>query len=104
MLRPLAVLCLVVLAACTDQPPADATGQEIYQLVCANCHGEELDGVIGPPIGAGSNAAAQDDDFLALTITRGRGSMPSFVSTLTDDQIARVIAYLRARQQAGEAG
>lgn len=100
MLRSIIAACLVVLTACTEPPPLDASGQEIYQQVCANCHGEDLSGGIGPAIGVGSNAAAQDDDFLVLTITRGRGPMPSFDSTLTDEQIARVVDYLRAEQSA----
>jgi len=98
MLRSIIAACLVVLTACTEPPPLDASGQEIYQQVCANCHGEDLNGGIGPAIGTGSNAADQDDDFLVLTITRGRGSMPSFDSTLTDEQIDRVVDYLRAEQ------
>ena len=90
-----------VLVACTDPPPADATGEQIYQQVCANCHGQDLSGGIGPDIGAGSTAAEQDDEFLVLTITRGRGRMPSFDSTLSDDQIVRVVEYLRERQSDG---
>ncbi len=64
----------------------------------------DLSGGIGPAIGPGSNAAAQDDDFLVLTITRGRGRMPSFDSTLSDDQIARVVDYLRTAQGSDETG
>jgi mono/diheme cytochrome c family protein len=94
----------LVLAACTEPPPADATGQEIYQQVCSNCHGEDLAGGLGPAIGAGSNSADQDDEFLVLTITRGRGRMPSFDSTLSDEQIARLVEYLRAQQQSDQSG
>lgn len=104
MRKSLVVVSLVVLSACAGPPQADATGEDIYRQVCANCHGEDLSSGIGPAIGAESNAAGQDDDFLVLTITRGRGRMPSFDSTLTDDQIARVIAYVRTRQQAEESG
>jgi len=92
-------IAMVVLTACTEPPPADATGEEIFNQVCANCHGEDLDGGIGPAIGAGSNASEQADDFLVLTITRGRGSMPSFDATLTDDQIEKVIRYLRSKHE-----
>jgi mono/diheme cytochrome c family protein len=104
MTRPLFALCLLALIACTEPPPADATGEEIYQQVCSNCHGDDLAGGFGPAIGAGSNSAEQDDEFLVLTITRGRGRMPSFDSTLSDEQIARVVEYLRDQQQADQAG
>jgi cytochrome c551 len=84
--------------ACAKPPPLEASGEEIYEQVCSRCHSADLSGGIGPDIGPGSNASSQDDDFLRLTITRGRGSMPSFDSTLTDEQIDRVIEYVRSRQ------
>ena len=101
MLRFLLVSLLVTLPACGQPPPPDASGAEIYQQVCSNCHGDDLEGGIGPALGPGTNAASQDDDFLVLTITRGRGRMPSFAASLSEDQIARVVEHLRARQ-AGE--
>src|SRR5688572_12793497 len=99
MLRSIIVLCLLLMTACADPPPPEASGEEIYQQLCANCHGNDLNGGVGPAVGAGSNSAAQDDDFLVLTVTRGRGPMPSFESTLSDEQIARVVDYLRAEQE-----
>ena len=102
MLRPMIMACLLAVTACGGPPPPDATGAEIYLQVCSNCHGDDLDGGIAVPIGSGSNAASQDDDFLILTIERGRGRMPSFASTLTEDQIVRVVEYVREQQRAGD--
>jgi mono/diheme cytochrome c family protein len=104
MLRSIIVVCLLLITACADPPPPQASGEEIYRQVCANCHGNDLNGGVGPAVGAGSNSAAQDDDFLVLTITRGRGPMPSFESTLSDEQIARVVDYLRAEQESADSG
>jgi mono/diheme cytochrome c family protein len=104
MLRSIIVVCLLLITACADPPPPEASGEEIYRQVCANCHGIDLNGGVGPAVGAGSNSAAQDDDFLVLTITRGRGPMPSFESTLSDEQIARVVDYLRAEQESADSG
>ena len=104
MVRYLIVACLVIVAACADPPPPQASGQEIYEQVCANCHGNDLNGGVGPAVGAGSNSAAQDDDFLILTITRGRGPMPSFESTLSEEQISRVVDYLRTEQESSDSG
>ena len=65
---------LVALAACSVGQPGDtAAGEEIYQQLCANCHGEDLKGGLGPELGPGSNSAAQPDEFLELAILRGRG-------------------------------
>lgn len=95
--RALAVLVLA-LAGCGSDISADATGAEIFSLACARCHGSDLGGGIGPALGPGSNAAEQPDDFLRTTVTRGRGRMPSFSRTLSDDQVERLIGYLRDQQ------
>jgi mono/diheme cytochrome c family protein len=94
----LATATLVGIASCAARPALDATGEEIYIQLCARCHGEDLSGGLGPALGAGSNAAEQDDAFLELTITRGRGRMPSFGGTLTDEQLQRLIDYIRSQQ------
>ena len=96
----LAVLAAaLVLPACVDEVPADAGGEEIYVEVCARCHGADLGGGIGPELAAGSNASQQSDDYLRTAIEEGRGRMPSFDQTLQPDQVDRVIAYLRERQE-----
>ncbi|CAN5231651.1 hypothetical protein BH18ACT5_BH18ACT5_14890 [soil metagenome] len=84
---------------CVDRPAADASGAEIYKAVCARCHDDDLSGGIGPALGGNSNAALQDDAFLRLTISDGRGRMPSFQNTLSEEQIVRVIEYLRSEQE-----
>lgn len=93
----LLVLLALVLAACGGPAP-DATGAEIFSQVCARCHGAELQGRVGPALGAGSHAAEQPDEYLLTTITRGRGGMPSFSRTLSETQIEAVVGYLREQQ------
>lgn len=92
------VLTAALTTACVQRPAADATGEEVYLQVCARCHDADLGGGIGPPVGAGSPAVEMDDDFLATIIHDGRGRMPSFSQTLTDDQITRVVDHLRNAQ------
>lgn len=104
MRRLATVVAVVVLAAaCTTRTPLapDASGEEIYQAVCAACHGADLEGEIGPPLDAGSDAAPMSDEFYGVTITRGLGRMPSYGGTLTDEQVDRVIHYVRERQKEG---
>jgi mono/diheme cytochrome c family protein len=93
----LALLGLLA-GACVGRPPEDATGQEIYLQLCSNCHGDGLEGAIGPALGPASNAATRPDEYLRVTITEGRGRMPSFSSTLTTDQVDRLIDYMREEQ------
>ena len=90
---------VLILTGCVARPPADASGAQIYEQVCSNCHGSDLSGGIGPSLGDGSNASSEDDAFLELTITRGRGRMPSFQNTLSDEQIERVIDFIRDQQR-----
>lgn len=101
MIRLRAVALIFALAACgIGSVPDDASGPEIYRAVCANCHGDDLEGgVFGPSLGPGSNAASQPDSFIETTVLHGRGSMPSFRSTLHDAQLDRLIDFIREAQQ-----
>jgi mono/diheme cytochrome c family protein len=94
----IAFLVLVVAAACTGRPADDATGEEIYLQLCSNCHGDDLAGGIGPNLGMGSESAEQPDEFLEISILQGRGRMPSFQSSLNDEQLDRLIRHIRTVQ------
>lgn len=89
---------MLALSACVGRPADDATGEEIYLQLCSRCHSDDLEGGIGPPLGAGSNSASQPDAFLRLTVEQGRGRMPSFASSLNDHQVDLLIDYLRVEQ------
>jgi len=98
--RALAAVLLPLLVSCSvGRPPEDATGAEIYSMLCANCHGPDLEGGIGPPLGPGSNAVTRPDSFLETTIIHGRGRMPSFSSSLSDQQLASLIDHIRQVQE-----
>lgn len=98
-LSRLLVLLLLVLAACSvGRPPEDASGQEIYRQICSRCHGEGLAGGVGPSLGAGSEVAEMSDEFMRFTIHNGRGRMPSFSHTLSDEQVDRVVTFIREVQ------
>lgn len=91
------VLSVAFVAGCTGRPPDDATGEEVYQQLCANCHGSDLQGgVAGPPLGPGSNSSDASDEYLETTILDGRGRMPSFSTSLDSAQLQRLIAFLRS--------
>jgi mono/diheme cytochrome c family protein len=99
-MRQVAIVALlgVLVSACVGRPAADASGEEIYLQLCSNCHGDQLDGGIGPSLGPGSNAADRPNEYLRVTISEGRGRMPSFSSSLSEDQLRRLIDYLREAQ------
>jgi mono/diheme cytochrome c family protein len=95
VLAALLVTTVIVSACSLGAPDEDATGEEIYAELCARCHGADLGGGIGPPLGPGSAAAAETDEFLEFTIVNGRGRMPSFASSLDEDQLDRLIDFMR---------
>ena len=82
------------MAACSSPPPETATGPELYSQLCSSCHGAGLEGDVGPPLGVGSPSAALPDSYLATSIRRGIGTMPSF-DHLSEDQVGRLITFLR---------
>lgn len=99
-MRIMTVMLILALTACNVGRPAEnASGEEIYGQLCANCHGGDLDGGIGPPLGPGSTSADLPDEFLETTILRGRGRMPSFSSSLSDSQLDVLVGYIREVQR-----
>lgn len=100
-LKPLIWLLFpaILLVGCAERPDPDASGEEIYSQLCARCHAGDLSGGIGSALGAGSDLVAQPDEYLRLSISRGIGRMPSFGNTLSEEQIERVIDFIRLKQQ-----
>ena len=98
--RSIAALALVgvVLTACSASVPENAGGEEIYLQLCARCHGEDLGGRVGPPLGPDSPVSEQPDEYLVFTIEHGRGRMPSFSSTLDERQVEELATYIRTVQ------
>lgn len=96
------LLGAVFLVSCSfGRPAEEASGQQMYDQLCARCHGEQLEGRLGPALGAGSAMVGESDEFLRFSILNGRGSMPSFSSYLSDDQVDRIVDYIREAQSSG---
>ncbi|HSQ66265.1 MAG TPA: c-type cytochrome [Polyangiaceae bacterium] len=100
-------------AAQTAAPPtfrgdAGASGAELFARACAPCHRENGQGVPGtfPPL-QNNPIVAGDDERLIRILLDGMvgplgvgqdtyyGVMPAFGAQLTDEQIARVLTYVR---------
>ena len=77
---------------------ADLSGEELYAMACSYCHGIDLEGNIGPALGADSGVSFEDDAFIEEKIRNGVGEMPAFEGVFTDDQIDDIIDYLRDEQ------
>lgn len=86
-------------------------GQQVYTQICSTCHQASGTGIPGqyPPLL--DNPKVDDSAYVAATIDNGKqgeivvlgetynGVMPTF-STLTDDEVAAVTAYLQNDLQA----
>ncbi len=88
----------MAVAACAPTELVDASGGEIYAELCARCHGVELEGGVAPEVDLTDEMT---DEYLATVIHDGVGVMAGFGSTLSDQQIDRVIDYLRTTARDG---
>lgn len=81
------------------------SGADIYKSNCTPCHGEAGDA--NTPAGKAFKAASfsspdivkkTDADLLTFT-KKGKGQMPPWDGVLTDDQLMKVITYIRTLQK-----
>lgn len=111
---------MAITGACADDAPATAPaeaaatpiaagadGATVYQARCASCHGDDLRGtdrgpsqlsIVYEPGHHGDNAYRSAIRNGAPQHHWGFGAMPA-IADITDDQIERVIAYIRAEQE-----
>ena len=96
-----ALTLLPVLIVRANPGPGSAASSATFRTKCAMCHGQ--DGT-GSEVGKSMNVpdlrsqAVQklSDAELAQIISNGKGGMPSFKSSLSEDQIHSLVAYIRS--------
>ncbi|HOK51139.1 MAG TPA: cytochrome c [Bacteroidales bacterium] len=77
-------------------------GEDIFKRSCASCHGMPGQGnnirslVPIPPDLAEKKVQQQSDGAIFYKITVGRGAMPSFKNSLTEQERWQVVAFLRS--------
>jgi cytochrome c oxidase subunit II len=74
-------------------------GAEMWEGVCAKCHGPNGEGGIGPRI-AGSPTLT-DGEALASLVRNGKGDMPAVGSDWTDEQLNALTSYLTENPPSG---
>ena len=102
------LLTIVPITATAQTDPAK--GKEIFEQMCAGCHGTRGDGGEGhsggfspvvTTLGKKEYMKLVSDEFLMLTIKKGgefvgRGAaMPAWEKRLNDDDIRSIIAHIR---------
>jgi mono/diheme cytochrome c family protein len=82
-------------------------GKELYQLNCKSCHGDAgknnaLPLVPVPPDVASEKMHTNTEGGLFHKITTGKGGMPQFETTLSDDDRWRLVNYIMNYNPGGE--
>lgn len=102
----LPLLLLVVASTARTASAADSTadekaGAKLYQdKGCVQCHGANLEGTKrGPTLADIRNDPAWPPEKITKQITDGGQKMPPFGESMTDPEIAQVVAYLRAKDR-----
>jgi cytochrome c oxidase subunit 2 len=70
-------------------PPA-GLGEQTWQGACAPCHGDEGQGLIGPPLAG----RAPDPEQIRTIVREGRGAMPAVGRGWDDVQLQALIGYI----------
>jgi putative heme-binding domain-containing protein len=78
-----------------------AAGERVFRDNCANCHGPDGDQVAGVDLGRGLFRRASTDEDLVRIIRNGIPDTPMPASNFSEEQAARVVAYLRSVAAAG---
>jgi mono/diheme cytochrome c family protein len=87
-----------------------ARGKQVFENVCAVCHGPGGQGdgpIIGrfpnPPSLTAARAKGYPDGRIVHVISRGQGIMPAHAAQVLPEDRWRVVLYVRALQGAGSA-
>lgn len=97
MNRTLATLAvLAVFGTAASAWAADSDGKTVFQKNCAACHQATGKGIPGAfPALAGSAFVQGPVAEPATVLLKGRGGMPDFSTSLSDADLAAVLAYVR---------
>jgi cytochrome c oxidase subunit 2 len=70
-------------------------GEELYVDHCATCHQEGGEGTGNFPMLDGNPFVTQDPDRPIRQVINGQGAMPGFGSSLSSEEIAAIVSYIR---------
>src|SRR5262245_52569732 len=102
--------CVCLAAAPSYAQSTERTGEELYRSACVSCHGPDGKGQLRSVVGfdtelpdftsCGFTTPEADGDWSAVihkggTIRALSRRMPSFVDALKDEEIDRIIDYIR---------
>jgi putative heme-binding domain-containing protein len=103
----LVALCLAVGAALAQEPHSEANpyandpaavsaGGDLYRLMCTPCHLGGGQTGRAPNLAAGNFSAGNRDEDLYRVIFNGQRTMPAYGPSLGQDNIWKLVAYIRS--------
>ncbi|THF73773.1 c-type cytochrome [Cohnella fermenti] len=69
-----------------------AADQQIYKSSCLSCHGDQLQGGVGPKLTTVGSEMTKEQIY--KQIKNGGGGMPKFESRLTEDELINLTNWL----------
>jgi cytochrome c6 len=102
------LLIVALIMAASPAAGADSTaGAGVYKSKCVTCHGADGGGTaVGKSLKVADLRSAEvqsrSDDELTQAISDGKGNMPGFKATITDDEIHAVLAHVRTFAAKGD--
>jgi cytochrome c55X len=92
----------LTVAGVIEQPPGSQRQQQLRQVLaqqCSVCHGNELQGDVGPPLNA-KTLAGKNEQMLVATILEGRDGtvMPSWEWMLRENDALWLVQLLRNKK------
>ena len=93
------VLCLFIVGGEDDGGNGGGgearSGEQVYADSCAQCHGGDGQGGIGPQLADGAVAESLSEQEQIDVITNGRDNMPAFGDGLSAEEIQAVTDFTR---------
>jgi cytochrome c oxidase subunit II len=95
----LSIIALLV-TACQPEPSEQELleqGEEVYTVACSRCHQPDGMGVdpVYPELAGNAFVTVREPFHVVDVVVNGRGGMPPFRDTLSRQEIAAVVSYIR---------
>lgn len=88
--------------AASPAPTAAASGTvdatALFKANCVTCHGDNLEGKLGPNTNISKIGATKTKDQIVAQITNGGNGMPGFKGKLKDNEISALADWLAAKK------